>query len=135
MKEISINTYWLPFDESLNLMPNPAPFHKENKDISMMNALDFSMPEGTPLYAARGGTVTETKSNSKIGGLEKSLLQRANYIFIRHEHGECTLYVHLKHKGVTVREGQRVKTGWEYEVYRLGRYKINGKIVTLKTPL
>jgi len=105
--KISKNVYRFPFDESLNLEPRPAPKHYE----STINALDFAMPIGTPIYAARDGVVTETKDDSDIRGFEDSFRKHCNLIRVKHDNDEYTVYVHLKYKGVCVKKGQKVKEG------------------------
>lgn len=105
--KLSRNIYRLPFDEDLNLKPNPASKHYG----SMVNALDFGMPEGTSIYAAKDGIVVEVKGDSKIGGPDESLRKYCNVVRIKHENEEYSGYVHLKYKGICVKKGQRVKEG------------------------
>ena len=62
-KKVSKNIYVLPFNNKLALKPEPAPSHKG----PMINALDFSMEEGTPVYAAADGVVVQVKDDSKKG--------------------------------------------------------------------
>lgn len=73
-------------------------------------ALDFAMPEGTPIYAARGGTVYSYKDNSEEGGPFPKYNRKANYIMIRHEDGSIGCYWHLKKDGVVIKKG-KVATG------------------------
>ena len=105
--KLSKNVYRLPFDKQLNLKSEPAPKHYE----SMINALDFAMPEGTPVYAAMGGIVVEVKDDSNIGGSDESFRKHCNLVRIKHKNDEYTGYVHLKYKGVCVKEGQKVNEG------------------------
>jgi len=67
-------------------------------------ALDFGMPEGTPIYAAREGVVYSFKDNSNEGGLSVSE-KKANYIIIRHSDGSFGCYWHLQKNGVVVKKG------------------------------
>ena len=67
-------------------------------------ALDFSMPEGTPIHAARGGVVYSYKDDSNEGGLTGN--KKANYIMIRHSDGSIGCYWHLKQNGVAVKRGK-----------------------------
>ena len=84
--KVSKNVYRLPFDGDLNLKPEPAPKHYK----SMINALDFAMPEGTPVYAAKDGMVVEVKDDSKIGGPDESLRKHCNLVRIEHDNNEYT---------------------------------------------
>lgn len=73
--------------------------------------LDFVMPEGTPIHAARGGIVVEVISNNKINCTSPACDDMANYVTIYHEDGTLATYVHLKYKGVAVNIGDLVATG------------------------
>jgi murein DD-endopeptidase MepM/ murein hydrolase activator NlpD len=67
-------------------------------------ALDFDVPEGTPVYAAREGVVYAHKDNSNEGGPFTNE-KKANYIIIKHNDGSFGCYWHLKQKGVVVKKG------------------------------
>lgn len=75
------------------------------------NALDFTMPVGTKVIAARGGIVTEIKEDSNRGCSNRDCLGLANLITIMHDDGSFADYVHLKKKGALVKVGDRVKRG------------------------
>jgi murein DD-endopeptidase MepM/ murein hydrolase activator NlpD len=68
-------------------------------------ALDFSMPEGTPIHAARSGIIYSFKDNSNEGGLLSKYGKKANYIIIKHNDGSFGCYWHLKKDGVVVKKG------------------------------
>jgi murein DD-endopeptidase MepM/ murein hydrolase activator NlpD len=68
-------------------------------------ALDFNMPDGTPVYAARGGTIYGFKDDSKEGGLLPKYNRKANYIIIKHSDGSFGCYWHLRKDGVLVKKG------------------------------
>lgn len=74
-------------------------------------AIDWDMPEGTPVRAARSGIVMEIEEKFKEGRPDPALKSAANYVKIRHEDGTIGNYVHLKHNGVKVKPGDRVKEG------------------------
>ena len=74
-------------------------------------AIDWQMPEGTPVYAARGGLVVKVKDDSDRGGGDIKYDPYNNYVLIRHDDGTLGHYCHLKKGGVTVHPGQVVKTG------------------------
>ena len=75
------------------------------------NALDFTMPIGTKIVAARGGLVIEVKENSGKGCADRSCLGQANKITILHEDGTMADYAHLKKKGALVKVGDQVNKG------------------------
>ncbi len=74
-------------------------------------AIDFEMPIGTPIHAAREGTVITVKEDSNAGGFSKQYANKANYIIIEHADGTVGEYVHLKHNGALVRVGEKVLQG------------------------
>ncbi|HRP68331.1 MAG TPA: M23 family metallopeptidase [Turneriella sp.] len=74
-------------------------------------ALDFKMPEGTEICAAREGVVTETESKFSVGGNDPALGDKANYIYIKHEDGSIGRYLHFRKGGVRVKPGDKIKLG------------------------
>lgn len=74
-------------------------------------AIDWQMPEGTPVCAARGGLVVKVKEDSDRGGANIKFDPFNNYVLIRHDDGTLGHYCHLQKDGVTVRPGQIVRTG------------------------
>lgn len=74
-------------------------------------AIDWQMPQGTPVCAARGGLVVKVKDDSDLGGADIKFDPFNNYVLIRHDDGTLGHYCHLKKGGVKVHPGQIVKTG------------------------
>ncbi len=74
-------------------------------------AVDFQCPEGTKIYAARGGKVVAAESSHNRGGFDKSFGDEANYIIIEHDDHTLGKYYHLKQYGVMVRVGESVRRG------------------------
>jgi murein DD-endopeptidase MepM/ murein hydrolase activator NlpD len=77
---------------------------------SHIAALDFEMPIGTPIYAARGGIIFSYRDESDEGGPFSKYKNKANYIIIKHDDGSFGCYWHLKKNGVLVKSG-RVAVG------------------------
>jgi murein DD-endopeptidase MepM/ murein hydrolase activator NlpD len=73
-------------------------------------ALDFSMPVGTPIYAAREGVIHGFKEDNDIGGPLPRYQSKSNYIVIMHDDGSFACYWHLQKNGVVVKKG-KVKKG------------------------
>lgn len=131
--------YTLPFKSGTTHRTLQGYFGKYSHLHPLEFAVDFEMKKGTPVYAARGGIVFETKDNSRISGKDKSFKEKANYIKIKHFDGSIGYYAHLKYKGVLVRVGQKVKarekiglsgcTGWcdgahlHFEVHKILKKK------------
>lgn len=74
-------------------------------------AIDWQMPQGTPVYAARGGLVVKVRDDSDMGGPDIKFDPYNNYVLIRHDDGTLGHYCHLQKGGVIVHPGQIVKTG------------------------
>lgn len=74
-------------------------------------ALDWSMPEGTPVCAARAGVVVGVRDSSDEGGNDRAYIDKANYVYIRHDDGTIAMYLHFRHAGVAVAVGQQVAAG------------------------
>lgn len=77
----------------------------------LQHALDMNMPEGTPVYAARGGTVVMMEEGNSLGGASEDMMQYANYITVMHDDDTFADYSHLRHNGVNVELGQQVRMG------------------------
>jgi len=74
-------------------------------------AVDIPMPEGTPVLAAREGTVIYTEANQVYGAQVPDMMGKANEVRIQHIDGTFAVYAHLSHGGVYVYPGQRVVAG------------------------
>ena len=74
-------------------------------------AIDWQMPLGTLVYAARGGVVVRVKDDSDTGGGSMAYDPYNNYVLIRHPDGTLGHYCHLQKGGVLVKAGQTVSTG------------------------
>lgn len=74
-------------------------------------AIDWKMPEGTPVCAARDGLVVKSKDDSTQGGPDHKYDKLANCIFVQHSDGTIGAYLHLQKGGNKVKAGDRVKTG------------------------
>ncbi len=73
-------------------------------------AIDFTMPEGTPIYAAREGIVIKVIDTNTAGCPSKNCANLGNYISIYHKDGTIADYFHLKYKGANVKVGDKVTT-------------------------
>ncbi|MEO8000895.1 MAG: M23 family metallopeptidase [Arenimonas sp.] len=105
--------YSLPLDENSHWELGQE-FNGEfsHHDEQNRYAVDFIVPIGTPVLAARSGVVMETIGNYNGGGQNAKLYaSRANFIRILHDDGSMALYAHLKENGILVNAGQRVGLG------------------------
>ena len=89
------------------------------------NAIDFLIPDGTPVLAMQDGCVVEVQETSERWGDSPEYADYLNYMTIEHPNGEFSQYCHLAKEsaarlgispGTPVRKSQEIatvgKTGW-----------------------
>ncbi|MCU0647017.1 MAG: M23 family metallopeptidase [Gemmatimonadaceae bacterium] len=101
--------YVLPFEPGAAVLVwrTTSHFTPGNGGVGLY-AMDFELPVGTPLVAARAGTVVAVRDSFRDGNgrdLEE------NYVMIRHGDSTVARYLHLAHRGALVRVGQPVRQG------------------------
>lgn len=74
-------------------------------------AVDFPMPEGTPIHAARAGLVCYVREHYYESGWDPALRDKDNHILIAHPDGTISRYLHLRQNGAEVELGQWVEAG------------------------
>jgi len=82
-----------------------------HQEPSSRFALDFAMPVGEKVCAARAGLVVLVKADSREGGPAPKYKGKDNHVVVLHEDGTLAYYVHLKYKGALVKEGEQVRKG------------------------
>jgi murein DD-endopeptidase MepM/ murein hydrolase activator NlpD len=105
--------YRLPFKAGtvVYVTQEPNGVLTTHKDAMNRYAFDFGVPQGTPVFAVRAGTVIETRDSFKEGRISRELTEKANLVSILHSDGTFAQYVHLAPQGVLVRPGERVEAG------------------------
>jgi murein DD-endopeptidase MepM/ murein hydrolase activator NlpD len=74
-------------------------------------AIDFDMPVGTPVHAARSGVVARVEESHSKGCWEDGCGRYANFIVILHSDGTTGEYYHLNKNGSLVDVGENVSQG------------------------
>jgi len=74
-------------------------------------AVDFNMPVGTPVHAARAGIVARIEESHSRGCWEDGCGKFANFIIILHGDGTTGEYFHLSKYGAIVEVGENVAQG------------------------
>jgi murein DD-endopeptidase MepM/ murein hydrolase activator NlpD len=74
-------------------------------------AVDFAMPVGTAVLAARAGVVIDATMWHQEGGYDVRFLDKANTVAIAHDDGTVAEYAHLSPGPELVHPGQRVAAG------------------------
>lgn len=103
--------YGLPYQAGMGYLVSQSYDGEFSHHGDSRYAVDFAMPEGTPVLAARGGEVVSVRSDSRVGGPDRRYADAANYVVIQHTDGTFAEYLHLRYQGVTVKPGQRVARG------------------------
>ncbi|MBR9915326.1 MAG: M23 family metallopeptidase [Algicola sp.] len=108
----TLHPYELPFLQHKDykiLQGNRTNFTHNGRFSSY--AIDFQMPIGDTICAARDGYVVGIIQHHNKHGNDKSFREFANYLTIYHDDGTFSQYVHLKQNGALVTRNQRVKKG------------------------
>ncbi len=101
--------YMLPFSDEIDFKLTQGyngKFSHQSK-----KALDFTMPIGTKIVAARSGVIIDSKEDSNTGCEAPRCLDAANYITVLHNDGSFAQYYHLKQNGVVVALSDIVEQG------------------------
>jgi len=99
--KIALNKYHLPVPKfSIQRIDrNTSPAHIGK----LRNAIDFIVPENTPVLAAADGVITIVKDDS-IGGPNPAYWNFSNFISVMDENNEWSRYVHLRFNSSKVQE-------------------------------
>lgn len=73
--------------------------------------LDFGMPVGTPVHAARDGVVVLVEDSHEVGCAREECGKYANFVVVLHPDGTTGEYFHLEHGSAQVRVGEHVARG------------------------
>lgn len=106
-------TYRVPYAVgSAHAITQTYPVSDTHRTRDSMYAVDFAMPVGTDVVAARGGVVFEVAStNFKGGPDEDAYADLANLVRILHNDGSFAVYAHLNWNTIRVQPGDRVAAG------------------------
>lgn len=105
--------YRLPYPDDRSFAVSQAPGGPitTHTTPAAAEAVDFDMPEGTAVLAARAGIVVEANLNHGASGTAETLLDKANFIRILQADGTLALYAHLKRASPLVSTGDAVAAG------------------------
>ena len=104
--------YRVPFAVGTsNRVSQAYPDHFTHVTPDSLYAIDFALPDGSAVYAARAGTVINVRHDSFRGGTGAVMADQANLIEILHDDGTIAVYGHLHWDSIRVRIGQHVVAG------------------------
>ncbi|MBT8221223.1 MAG: M23 family metallopeptidase [Bacteroidia bacterium] len=101
--------YQLPFEKGQSFLLSQG--YDGSFSHHKINAIDFTMPEGTTINALRNGIVAEVIEHNDRGCASRECLDLANSILIYHEDGSFARYAHLQKNGALIEIGEIVKAG------------------------
>ena len=106
-------TYRLPYAVGTSFpITQTYPDSLTHRTRDSMYAVDFAMPVGTDVVAAREGIVFDVASTNFSGGPDADqYADLANLIRILHDDGTFAVYAHLNWNTIRVRPGDRVSAG------------------------
>ena len=104
--------YRVPFGVGSTFMVTQAyPSQVTHVSAESRYAIDFALPDGTPVYAAREGVVINARHDSFRGAVDPVMLDQANVIEVLHDDGTIAVYAHLQWDSIRVHSGQHVARG------------------------
>lgn len=105
--------YRFPFEDGRGFAVSQAygGMLSSHNNRAAMYAVDFAMPVGNAVIAARGGIVADVTLRYNEGGDDLRYLDRANRITIVHDDGTVAEYGHLSPGPESVAAGQQVVAG------------------------
>ena len=106
-------TYRLPYAAGTShVVTQTYPVSETHRTRDSMYAVDFGMPVGTNVVAARAGVVFDVAGANFAGGPdEEQYADLANLVRILHDDGTFAVYAHLNWNTIRVRPGDRVAAG------------------------
>jgi murein DD-endopeptidase MepM/ murein hydrolase activator NlpD len=112
-EEASAVLYRLPYQEGQAYMISQARrgFITTHTTPDSRDAVDFKMPEGTPVVAARDGVVIAAEWHYQAGAGRPALSGKGNLVRVRHADGTVATYAHLMYFGVSIEDGEIVAAG------------------------
>ncbi len=110
LKEYDSNfKYYLPFGKGETFWLSQG--YNGNTSHQNENALDFKMPIGTKIYAARDGIVIDVEESYSKSCTSSECAKYNNFILVYHSDGTFAEYTHIKKDGAKVKAGDQIKMG------------------------
>jgi murein DD-endopeptidase MepM/ murein hydrolase activator NlpD len=82
-----------------------------HRDAANFHAVDLAAATGTPVLAARAGTVMQVVDTFTEGGTDDALKERMNVLRVLHADGSMGLYAHIATGSARVQTGEAIVAG------------------------
>lgn len=82
-----------------------------HRDAANWYAIDLAAAAGTPVRAARAGTVMQVVDAFRESGTDARLKDRSNLVRVLHADGSMGVYAHIAHRSARVQVGSEVQAG------------------------
>lgn len=105
----SLYEYDLPFTKGKSVVLDQG--YSGSYSHQNENALDFNMPIGSEVCAARDGVVVEVVQHNSKSCPSRACIDFANYITVYHSDGSFAKYSHLQQNGAKVNVGDTITQG------------------------
>ena len=103
--------YRLPYGEQVSFaVIQGYGAHLSHRGVEQYT-VDFGMPVGTPVHAAREGVVALAEDSHDAGCAREECGHLANFVVVLHSDGTTGEYFHLQRGSVQVRVGEHVARG------------------------
>jgi murein DD-endopeptidase MepM/ murein hydrolase activator NlpD len=103
--------YRLPYGEQMSYpVIQSYGAHLTHRGVEQYT-VDFGMPVGTPVHAAREGVVALVEDSHDVGCAREECGRLANFVVVLHSDGTTGEYFHLQQGSVQVRVGEHVPRG------------------------
>ncbi len=111
--QVQQSTYQLPIARGYRYTITQASGKRTSHARWEANATDFAAQIGTPIVAARTGTVIEVRdtSTTRCRRPTRQCFDQANILVIQHDDGSVAYYVHLAPNSSRVSRGDVVRAG------------------------
>ena len=103
--------YRLPYGEGVDYLVMQSYGSRFSHTGREFYTIDFAMPEGTIVHAAREGVVKRVDASNTLGCFRAGCEAFANHVIVAHGDGTLGEYFHLREGGVLVAEGDFVARG------------------------
>jgi murein DD-endopeptidase MepM/ murein hydrolase activator NlpD len=110
VEQVPYRLPFLPGSKALVAQLHGGP-RSSHGDMASQHAIDFGLPFGSVVIAARSGVVAVVKDGSTQGGWEPNFQGKENLVIVYHSDDTWAVYGHLEAGSISLAPGDRVEAG------------------------